>query len=305
MRMVQSAGSNGIDTASHSPPPNGRRYWLSESLLSRKLRAAIWLSAIMIPAMMWWNARAFVVAPTSDPSSITTLQKGSYGSHRTLHISVIGDSWACGRGLADAVEKQLSNDGVTAKVTSFGHGGAKSRDVLLNLLKSDDALHSSKPVLVGDTDLCVVVCGVNDTAGYIGADFYSFHVAEIAKLLQSHGVFPIILEVPEFGIQESSSISFLGACRRIAMRWILHAGERDVITAYRDALRSTLQADLPSSAYKLVSFGSVCEDYTQARHLYTKDMCHLSTDGLSRLAAVLSDEINACHPEVPAVEAQE
>jgi hypothetical protein len=146
-------------------------------------------------------------------------------------------------------------------------------------------------VLEGNIDVCIVLCGVNDAAGYIGSDFYAFHVVEIAELLRSHGVFPVILEVPEFGIETSSSISWLGAFRRHAMRWVLHGGERDVIPAYRNKLRLALRDRLPTRAYELVSFDPVCTDHTGARDLYTQDLCHLSQAGIARLATVLMKPI--------------
>jgi len=251
--------------------------------------------------ILWHDARAFVSPPLASPAAGHTKRDPA---DTVVRVGIIGDSWACGRGLADALEKHLADDGLAARVVSFGHGGAKSRDILLNLLKPGDVQFSSSRILSDDFDYCVVVCGVNDTGGYIGADFYSFHVAGIAELLDHHGVFPIILEVPEFGIEESASISFLGAARRIAMRWLLHAGERDVIPAYRDALPPALEAGLPPDAYKLVSFGTVCEDYIQARHLYTKDLCHLSNDRLSRLGAALSVAIVACHSQARPVDVQ-
>lgn len=211
-----------------------------------------------------------------------------------VNIALVGDSWVVGGSLDSFMRLELIRRGWSPKISSFGQSGARSRAIYENLFKEHSVDYSSRSVLFGDSpDVCIVVAGVNDTFGYIGSDFYAHHMVLIVQSLRDRGVFPFILEVPEFGIEEVESRNPFGYLRRRVMRFLYHDGRTDVIAEYRSALDTALAARFSPDEYVIVRFDSVSRDYRIDRHIFEDDLAHLNSDGRKRLASSLSESIDA------------
>ncbi len=147
-RPVKPEEADRIQPSRHHRPAYAFCYFFVRAIRPfGNLYAVICLLFVVPPAMMWHSARAFVAAPSAHPPCVPSAPNRVARTDNSVRVAVIGDSWACGRGMADALEKALAGAGVIASVTSFGHGGAKSREVLLDLLKPLNQTYSSRAVL--------------------------------------------------------------------------------------------------------------------------------------------------------------
>lgn len=198
-------------------------------------------------ANFWLNSREFSKQHQFESRVISEL----IGSHK-IKIALIGDSWVAGKKLDNFLASYLRKDGWEAEIISFGQRGARSKIIYENLFKPNSEENSSQEVLFGEpVDICVVIAGVNDTSSYIGADFYAHHVSLIVDSLRKRGIFPFILEVPEFGIEEAESKNPIGFLRRHLMRIVYHAGKVDVINDYRVSLNKILTEKFQPDQYAI------------------------------------------------------
>lgn len=115
-----------------------------------------------------------------------------------LTIGIIGDSWVSNQKLDSLISFGVStyppyfNKNV---VISSGEPGAKSKKIYENLCSNTEILEKA--------DFCIVIAGVNDVIVNMGTKYYSHHIRLITKKLLSCGVEPIIVPVPDFGVNET------------------------------------------------------------------------------------------------------
>jgi hypothetical protein len=213
-------------------------------------------------------------------------------------IAMIGDSWISGSKLDEPFRQALAEVGLAdSQVLGIGEGGATSRRILQNLVsESESNAYSSRSVLEGgEFDFCLVIAGVNDSATHLGADFYAHHVTEIARLLLARGITPLILELPEYGIEtvreEREGVS-------LVKDWLLSAlfdqGEVDVVDKYRRALAESLEQAGVMGRVELIQFEPVASDYDESIDLYA-DPVHLNDRGRERLTGHLATVVLERH----------
>lgn len=208
---------------------------------------------------------------------------------RKISIAIIGDSWVAGNKIDHHLLQSLSDLGMDASVVSSGHPGAKSRLIYRNMFKPEDERFSSRFVFENPIDICIVIAGVNDAATYVGADFYSHHLGLIIQALVEQNITPLIVELPEFGLEEIDSNNILGKIRRRAMRLVHDAGEVDIIPKYRRASAEIVQQFGDDVLF--FDFDTVASDYRNNRGLYKKDLVHLSEVGNQKFARLLAESI--------------
>ncbi len=231
-----------------------------------------------------------------DASAVGTLaafRRDASIPRRRAGVALIGDSWVSKSKLDAPLSSELASRGLGhLPVKGIGQGGATSRVILRNLLSTDDSEFASRELLEGDGfRYCVVVAGVNDSANHLGADFYSHHVAEVVEHLVAHGVTPIVLELPEYGIEaireKRDGIRLL---KDLVLSALYDDFEVDVIGKYRVALRAKLAERDLLDAIELVPFAPIVEDYHAEADLY-RDPAHLNDRGRERLVDALADVI--------------
>ncbi len=263
------------------------RLRIVKSTLSRLLAGALALVLLVFAALWAWS-RHFAASPELPPRAAPVVLE------RSVRVAIIGDSWAAGRKLDDFVAEELGRRGWEVEIISRGHPGAKSRTILNNLLASEDKPHSSRDVLFGrPVHAAVVIAGVNDSQGYIGADHYAHHVTLIAEALRRRGIFPMVVELPEYGIEHATSSDPLGQVRRRLMRRIYHGDRVDVIPMYRAALEQALAPRLARGQVDLIDFDPVTADFHRSRDLFLPDAIHLSEKGRRVLARQIGAALDA------------
>ena len=202
-----------------------------------------------------------------------------------LSVSMIGDSWISNSKMDDPMRQALVDSGLAhVSVKGIGEGGATSRRIFRNLISEGGAFSSASTLSDPAVEYCIVIAGVNDSAQHLGPEFYSHHVTEIARVLVAHGVRPLIVELPEYGIEAvHASRGALGWTKDKLFSLLFDAGEIDVVKKYRAHLRERLADAGLADQVQLVAFAPVVEDYDGAQGLYA-DPAHLNELGRARLA---------------------
>jgi lysophospholipase L1-like esterase len=245
-----------------------------------------------------WTVSASRAFHTVDLTGSDVAGPRSDAGERTARpgiVALLGDSWVAHDKLTQAVLDELGKRGVKdIAVRSFGQPGATSRQVLDNLLEPETAENSSAEVLADKrVRFAVVIVGVNDSIGHRGADFYVHHVLQIVGVLRNRGIQSLVLELPEYGIQQ------IHDARGFA-RWLKHeffiqvfdGGKTDVIADYRAALREALDAAGLRDEVVVIDFESIVSSYDEQSDLF-RDPAHLNEAGQQRLAHTIAAAVVA------------
>lgn len=212
-----------------------------------------------------------------------------------IKIGVIGDSWVAGGELDRAIEQTIQASGLKADIISSGHPGAKSRQVYRNLFLEEDAKYSSNALLMDENlDYLVVVAGVNDSAWHHGGTFYAHHVFLIIKTALARGIKPVIVELPEYGIEDIRYHRPLQWVKRKFYIWFFDNGNVDIIREYRNALQEKIQKSGIADKVLLVNFDSITGDYHSDKNLYA-DPAHLNPGGYLMLGQLIAHKIEEWH----------
>ncbi len=210
----------------------------------------------------------------------------------TLTIGIIGDSWVEGEKLDSIIHRFLLAANFNNKTISSGQREAKSKSVYQNLFKGNHDPYSSKFIIETRPDCCIVIAGVNDASGQMGANFYSYHIKQIIKTLLHYGIKPLIVSLPEFGIEETPAnmnglVEFFWKLRNKTFANFNNHGEIDNIKTYRKDLLNELVSESLKDSVVIVDFDSVCIDYAGCPQLYA-DRGHLSKYGKEKLCQVIT-----------------
>lgn len=233
--------------------------------------------------------REFLVIDTESSIAVVDASTESLNANvDTIKLGLIGDSWVAGEKLDPVIETYLRSMNIDADIISYGHPGAKSQHILSNLLSDESNPYSSNALLQDDAvKHIIIIAGVNDTAGHIGSDFYVHHMTELIEVINSYGKTAIILEVPEYGIEEPEK--FKSALKHNLYKILFDDNETDVIEQYRQELASSLsETDLD---FDIVPFNPIASDYHEDISLY-KDQFHLNSEGNTKLGKYLGSYIH-------------
>ncbi len=251
------------------------------------ITASVTLVAFFILAVYVRSERSF-----EDYVSIPIRQRPSdWFSH--VKIGIIGDSWVEGKKLDVSVRQLLAAKGLNADVVSSGHSGVKSRQLYRDLFADSTTPYSSNSLLMDDDlDYLVVVTGVNDTAGYIGRDFYAHHMLGIMKAAQDRGVETLCIEVPDYGIDSLPFTSVSSWGKQLVFRYLFDGGKVNVIEDYRSELLARLGT--LSKPVTVISFDPKIWHYEFNSKLYINPS-HLNQEGSFALSSLIADELIALH----------
>lgn len=251
-----------------------------------KLVATLLVLLIIAITFVWTNYTSL------EPEVSLEERQAPALTDRPINIGVIGESWAAGKKIDNFLIEALAKKAIDSTVVSSGHPGAKSKFVYQNLFKSLDTPHSSNEILTGETlDYCIVLTGVNDTATYVGADYYAHHIDLIVKALLKRGITPVIVEIPEYGIEVTDSKTLQGKIRRRMMRFVHDNNEVDVIPKYRDAAKEKLSAYIENKEIIYFPFSAVTSDYEKDKDLYKENFLYLNKRGNKKLGYALAETI--------------
>lgn len=203
-----------------------------------------------------------------------------------LTVGVIGDSWTSHKALDSILVRSFEGKGISLRVVSSGHPGARTKKIYQNLFEGEN-IYSSRFVIEEHPDYCVVVAGVNDAASQIGAENYAYHMIRIIKTLLHYCIRPVIVTLPEFGIIEyTNGRPFFTRVRNKLSAWFDNT-EIDNIAAYRSTFYENLASEGLTDSVLIVDFDNICEDYGRHINLY-RNTSHLSQEGNQRLVDEIS-----------------
>ena len=213
---------------------------------------------------------------------------------KKIKVGIIGDSWVTDNKLEQAILSEMSLSGINAAVVSSGQPGAVTRQVFRNLTAENITKYSSRHFLMDDEiNYIVVVAGTNDTVEHIGHDFYAHHMLCIIKAIQSRGIYPIILEIPEYGIDITPPKSFQNYAKRLVYRILFDNSVHNVITSYRQALVKSVNPEMMNSM-SIVSTSSFIRSYSESKELFDNPN-HLNDEGYLKLGNLISRTIVQVH----------
>lgn len=209
-----------------------------------------------------------------------------------LTIGVIGDSWVSRGHLDSLLQKKLRDEGFEAQVFISGHHGATSKMIYQDMFGRGEKQYSSKFVIENKPKYCIVVAGVNDSFREFGEDFYVHHLRMIVEALQNYNITPIIVEIPEYGIQESQKNRRTFAIYRDELLNFFSNKENFNLKAYRDAFNENFKLDIEQKRIYVLRNTDVDLNYKTKKDLYA-DPLHLNKKGYNIFTdAIVSQIIN-------------
>lgn len=239
---------------------------------------ALILTIIFITGFTYiFQERSFVY---SDDIEKYSNNEFSSNSSNDYVLGLIGDSWVVDEKLDQHITNYFAEKDVNLLVKSVGFTGHKTKEILQKF-DTDEALD-----ILNDKSIkhVVLLAGVNDSASHIGSDYYAHHMQELIKVLHDYDKVPVILELPEYGIEEPKPLK--SSIKHGLYRYLFDEGQKDVISEYRQHFSSTADDNF----YEFVSFDDFISDYHQNKNLY-KDNFHLTNEGNKLLGEYIAERI--------------
>ena len=209
----------------------------------------------------------------------------------TLTIGIIGDSWVAAGNMDAFIKNSLRQNGKRCVIYSTGLGGAKTKQVYMNLFAPDRDFFSSAFIKLKQVKYCIVCCGVNDSFGQFGKRFYSKNMCLIIKELLKYNIKPVIVELPEYGVNELyEKLHIVNKIKTHIYAFFTSNNGMDNVKEYREALAEELKKQILNDKIVFVDFDAICGDYSKCKDLYT-DHLHLTDEGYSKLADEIANGI--------------
>lgn len=216
----------------------------------------------------------------------------------TLHVLVIGDSWAENHMMlnCDSLFQQYGKRMTSRpiKCISKGKGGALSKEVYHYMFRNhtQEYQNCTQPLLEKHPDYCVVMVGINDTWKKRPISYYTGNYRLIIRLLLANDIRPVIMEIPDFEMGE-----WLDKNRkRQRMTYRLYSYftrvVEDDIAPFRNGLRKMLKdTGLKDSVLFIPSSLWLPRDHQYSENIYQSDHIHLNYQGYHLLDSCLASEI--------------
>lgn len=262
-----------------------------EKKQKKKILKKITLGILLFLAIIsfWYLINRFSYAKELPYYSLSTAKDS------VLTIGIIGDSWVEKEKLDSLVNLFLANVNIKSNVLSSGESDARTKFIYQNLFKEKTERNSSKFIIESRPDYCVVIAGVNDASGQLGPGYYSYHVEQIIKTLLHYKIKPVIVSLPEFGIEETpdnmSRVSeLLWKFRNKIFAIFNNNSKIDNIKRYRKSLTDRLVANNLKDSVCIIDFDKICADYYKCTPLYA-DRGHLTKLGKLKLCQLITDEL--------------
>ncbi len=240
---------------------------------------------LLIPLciIMCWMAYVLYRLSPAQEQIIRPHKMIAFQNVQQSFIGIIGDSWAASQKLDTIITNELGRNNKNYKVVSYGHPGATTKMVYNDLFKDSTKEYSSNALFYKKMKYCIVIDGVNDVAGAYGKDFYATNEMDIIETLLTNNITPVIVSVPEFGIQEEyRHLNPMKSIVRHSLALVTSGGEINTITSCRETLNKDLIAAHLQHAVIMVDFNDVVSDYSTNKKLYANPL-HLNVAGNQKL----------------------
>ena len=118
--------------------------------------------------------RTSLLSPIDSSITISTNNEDSI-----IKIIIIGDSWAENAKeykMPQILDSILNINNIACNIIAKGQYGATSRDIYINLCTEIEKFNYLP-------DIAIVSCGINDSHGQYGSNFYAYHTSLILQKL--------------------------------------------------------------------------------------------------------------------------
>ncbi|MBB6370943.1 SGNH/GDSL hydrolase family protein [Chryseobacterium shigense] len=248
--------------------------------MKKKLVLGVVLLIGVVSLIYFWNKYSYA----GRENYFSSAAKPENG----LQIGIIGDSWVVRQNLDSLLQKKLLDKGIHSEIYSSGNPGAKTKKIYENLFKDDNEEFSSRKVIEKKPDYCIVIAGVNDAATCMGPEFYTHHMLMIIKTLLHYNIRPVIVSLPEFGVEENfKSKNVISSLSNRSAELVLNGGDQFKIPDYRNALLEELKHDGLDKKITILNFDEVTPDYDKDKGLYA-DPLHLNKLGYQKFSEFLA-----------------
>lgn len=230
-----------------------------------------------------------------------TYQKFSYSktydyfeiekNHNTnrLNIGIIGDSWVSSQPLHSILQNKLSQKRINSKVIGASHPGATSKMIYENIFLPNTENFSSKFIIENTPKYCIVIAGINDSFRGFGKEFYAEHMLKIINTLLHYNITPIILEIPNFGIEHSQRYRNKISVYRDKIWFGIKNEDYKELQGYRSLLKEKVNEQKLNDKVFFISNNSNL-DFHQNNNLY-REALHLNEKGYDKLGDILTEKI--------------
>lgn len=209
-----------------------------------------------------------------------------------LKIGIIGDSWVKRTDLDKKMQKFFSEKGVETEFIALSHPGALSKEIYEDMFKEKNEEFSSKFVIESKPDYCIIIAGVNDVARHIGKKNYADHMVLIINTLLHYKIKPIIVEVPNFGVEDVQEYKNIFSRYTNTVSEAIDGGEvnDNNVSAYRETLNEELKKNDLLDKIILFDSDKINKDYKNNKNLFS-DPLHLNEQGYEVFVKELSEDI--------------
>lgn len=209
-----------------------------------------------------------------------------------LKIGIIGDSWVKRTDLDKKMQKFFSEKGIEAGFIALSHPGGTSKEIYEDMFKEKNEEFSSKFVIESKPDYCIIIAGVNDVARHIGKKYYADHMILIINTLLHYKIKPIVVEVPNFGVEDVQKYKNVFSRCTNAVSEAIDGGEvnDNNVSAYRETLNEELKKNDLLDKIILFDSDKINKDYKNNKNLFT-DPLHLNEQGYEVFIKALSEDI--------------
>ena len=209
-----------------------------------------------------------------------------------LKIGIIGDSWVKRTDLDKKMQKFFSEKGIEAGFIALSHPGGTSKENYEDMFKEKNEEFSSKFVIESKPDYCIIIAGVNDVARHIGKKYYADHMILIINTLLHYKIKPIVVEVPNFGVEDVQKYKNVFSRCTNAVSEAIDGGEvnDNNVSAYRETLNEELKKNDLLDKIILFDSDKINKDYKNNKNLFT-DPLHLNEQGYEVFIKALSEDI--------------
>ena len=211
-------------------------------------------------------------------------------SDSIISIIIIGDSWgdlAFQNQMPQTLDSMMLIYGVNTHTMAKGEHGAISRKIYKNLFMEKNDINSTRALIEQNPQYAIVFCGMNDSHGQYGKEFYIYHTSLIIQTLLHYHIKPILLELPMYNI--TKQYAYYPYYKKLMYRILSWFTDKTThiknVERYRIALREKLTHQGLYDKIQWVSIDSLC-----TKDFY-KDYMHLNKKGYQHLSQIIATTI--------------
>ena len=240
-----------------------------------------------------YNAYNYYCPPQLHECSCLNMQ----GKSDTIFIAYIGDSWAYYHQNHECQIERIISPFIQrpVKVHSYGICGLTSKEIYNRMFNDKEYMQFLKK---RNYAYCFISAGINDTYKKMSPLYYKKSMEGIIKLLLFNHIHPIILEIPDYNIDQAYEwqTPTKKTLRKISS-FINHT-PIDCKLLFRETLNELIKENGYTDSVSVVKFKEWNRNFTKdLQALYKKDGMHLNDNGYRKLDSIIAHKIKIQHKD--------